>query len=372
MYQKFKGGLFIENYEFTYWDYLKCIGKYDELSIEDGQIVYTDFAEKTLSVCEEVEEYKIDNDIRKSDKKHDKIFKTIFQSKKEMANFLNHFLELNINSNELELQNPNFITKNYKYNQADILYKLKDREIYYLIEQQTCVDYSMSYRILNYCVETIRLATEDKIINNKYYKFPKVIPIVLYIGNNKWTASTSFADCEVNYPELNFNSLDTKFKLIDINNFEINDLLKLRTMVANTMILEKCKNNDEVIENLNKIRKNLANKKSEIKELKRIISYLYSDMKNIKDIINLIEESEVNETMSTVAERLREEYINKELEGISKGMTQGIAQGISQGISQIIKNMLNYNVPEKDIMKYAKINKEQFEKIKKEFENEKQ
>ena len=318
-----------------------------------------------MSVCEDEEEYQIDNNISRSDKKHDKIFKTLFYDKNEMANFLNYFFELNIEPNDLQLQNPNFITKNYKYNQADILYKLKDREIYYLIEQQTSVDYSMSYRILNYCVETIRLATENKVTNNKYYKFPKVIPIVLYIGNNKWTASTSFADCEVDYPELNFNSLEIKFKLIDINNFEINDLLKLKTMVANTMILEKCKNNDEVIKNLKKIIKNLDNKKTTIKELKQIISYLYSDMKNIKDIINLIEESEVKETMSTVAERLREEYINKELKGISKGITQGI----SQCISQIIKNMLHSGMLDSDILYYTKIDKKQFEKIKKEFEN---
>lgn len=220
--------------------------------IKDGTIVYTDSPESFLSVCEDEEEYQVDNDVRENDKKHDKIFKTLFYDKNEMANFLNYFFELNIESKDLELQNPNFITKNYKYNQADILYKLKDREIYYLIEQQTSVDYSMPYRILNYCVETIRLAIDGKNINNKYYKFPKVIPIVLYIGNTKWNASTSFADCEVEYPELNFNSLDTKFKLIDLNNFKIEDLLKLNTMVANAMILEKCKNNDEVIENLKK------------------------------------------------------------------------------------------------------------------------
>ena len=251
-----------------------------------------------MSVCEDEEKYQLDNDTTKSDKKHDKIFKTLLQNKKETAKFLNYFLELNINPNDLELQ------------------------------------------------------------------------IVLYIGNNKWTASTSFADCEVEYPELNFNSLDTKFKLIDINNFKINDLLKLKTMVTNTMILEKCKNNDEVIENLNKIIKNLDNKKTAIKELKQIISYLYSDMKNIKDIINLIEESEVNETMSTVAERLREEYKNERLIGISQGITQGITQGISQGITQIIKNMLNSGMSESDILYYTKIDKKQFEKIKKEFENE--
>src|SRR5699024_10854571 len=147
------------------------------------------------------------------DKKHDKIFKSLFHNKTEMSSFLFHFLGLHISPQNLELQNPDFITKNYKYNQADILYKLKDRDIYFLIEQQTHIDYSMPYRILNYCVETIRLAVENKYINNKYYKFPKVIPIVLYIGDTKWSGSTSFADCEVDFPELNFNSLETKFKL---------------------------------------------------------------------------------------------------------------------------------------------------------------
>ena len=319
-----------------------------------------------MSVCEDVEEYHVDDDDNKNDKKHDKIFKTLLQDKNEMAKFLNHFLGLNINPNNLELQNPNFITKNYKYNQADILYKLKDRNIYYLIEQQTRVDYSMAYRILNYCVETIRLAIKDENINNKFYKFPKIIPIVIYIGNNKWTASTSLSDCEVEYPEINFNSLETKFKLVDINNFEVAALLNLKTMIANTMILEKSKNNDEVVENLKKITKNLTNKRTEMKELKRIVSYLYENMKNIKEILNLIEESEDDENMSTVAERLKEEYINKELEGISKG----IAQGISQSISQIIKNMLLCNVSEKDIIRYTHVDKKQFKKIKKEFENE--
>ena len=74
--------------------------------------------------------------------------------------------------------------------------------------------------------------------------------------------------------------------------------------------------------------------------------------------------------MSTVAERLKEEYKNERLIGISQGISQGITQGISQGISQIIKNMLNYNVPEKDIIKYTKVKKQQLEKIKKELETE--
>ena len=116
--------------------------------------------------------------------------------------------------------------------------------------------------------------------------------------------------------------------------------------------------NDEVIENLKKILRNSTSKKTELIKLKQIITYLYSNINNIKQILNLIEESEVDETMSTVAERLREEYINKELNGISKG------------IAQIIKNMLDSGMSEYDILYHTKIDKKQFEKIKKEFKNE--
>ena len=64
--------------------------------------------------------------------------------------------------------------------------------------------------------------------------------------------------------------------------------------------------------------------------------------------------------MSTVAERLREEYKNERL------------IGISQGISQIIKNMLKAGMLESDIIYYTKIDKKLFNKIKKEIENETQ
>ena len=49
---------------------------------------------------------------------------------------------------ELELYNTNFITTNYNYRNADIVYKEKNREIYYLIEQQTYVESEMARNIV--------------------------------------------------------------------------------------------------------------------------------------------------------------------------------------------------------------------------------
>ena len=57
-------------------------------------------------------------------------------------------------------------------------------------------------------------------------------------------------------------------------------------------------------------------------------------------------------------------------DGLADGIRQGLSQGISQGISQIIKNMLNCNVPEEDIIRYTHVDKKEFNKIKKEYEKE--
>ena len=109
-----------------------------------------------------------------------------------MAKLIRYFLGTEIKQNELEIYNGEYITNNFKYKQSDIVYKVKGKEVYYLIEHQTNVNYSMAYRVLNYCVEIIRSVVENKEINRKNFEYPKVIPIVLYTGEKRWTASTSY------------------------------------------------------------------------------------------------------------------------------------------------------------------------------------
>ena len=57
-----------------------------------------------------------------------------------------------INVKNIEKYNSSFINKIYQNKEADIVYKLKNREIFFLIEHQSKVDYSMPKRILEYQV----------------------------------------------------------------------------------------------------------------------------------------------------------------------------------------------------------------------------
>lgn len=287
-----------------------------------------------------------------------------------MAQFISNFTKYRVKADEIENYSENYITKDFKYKQADIVYKIKEEQIYFLVEHQTRVDYSMPYRILNYCVEIIRSAVEENKINRATYKYPKVVPIVLYTGDAKWKASSSFALSQIYKEGYENEIIDLNYKLIDVNNYEVETLLQYKTLLGNAMILEKCKNSEEALECLKKILKNSKGK--DVEKLKRIIMYFYEEIeeKSKKEIIKIIEESECEENMSTLQERIGAEFRNERKigirEGLAQGLSQGLAQGLAQAIKQTIERMIKMNL-EDDIIKQATgAKKEEIERIRKE------
>ena len=95
-----------------------------------------------------LEQSGVQNDIQtKSVKqKHDKSFKEILSDKIEMSKFLEHFMEIKVKPKELEEQKNNYINKQFEKRESDIIYKIKDKEIYILVEHQSKVDKRMPKR----------------------------------------------------------------------------------------------------------------------------------------------------------------------------------------------------------------------------------
>ena len=289
-----------------------------------------------------------------------------------MANFLNNFIDYKVKAEDLQNYNPNYITKNFKYKQIDILYKVKGKQIFFLVEHQTKVDYSMPYRILNYCIEIIRSIVEDG-LNNRKKKYPIIMPIVLYTENNKWTAPICFIENQEKDENTDFKAIDSKYKLVDINKYGVKELLSKNTMLTNVMILEKCKNNEDVIECLRDIINNLKDDVQKEK-LKRIVLYLYKDIKqdDIEEMFKILEESESEVTMSTIRERISEEFrmekkkarelglaegraegmVEGREKGLEEGRAEGLTQGIIQGVAQTIANMIKMNLKD-EVIKQA-------------------
>ena len=347
--------------------------------IVNGEYPISNEEENTLCVGDESAEYILNDNMHKEskqgektgDKKHDKIFKDILQNKVEIAQFINKFADYDVREEELEIYNPNYITEKFEYKNADIVYKMKDKQIYFLIEHQTKVDYSISYRIFNYCLEIIRSVVQNKEINRMTYRYPRIVPIVVYAGNQKWNSSNSFAKLQEGESKNETDKIEVKYKLVDVNEYETEELLKENTMFANAMILEKCKNNEDVIKRLRLIIQNITSSR-QLQDLKRIVSYLYEseDETTRKEIIKIFDESECEEDMSTIAERIAKELATEKraarAEGISDGINEGISQGILQAVKQIVEQMIKMNFEDVTIKQVTGAKKSEIEKIRKE------
>ena len=292
------------------------------------------------------------------EKKHDKIFKEIFQDKEELRQFLSRYIGVEVESSNLEQCNTNFITPKYEYKNADIVYKEKNKEVYYLIEQQTKVDYDMPYRMLKYDVEIMDSARRGKETNRKDYENPLVVLIVLYTGNQKWTAKRRLTDTQTK-KQVKGSKTEIEYILIDINEYSIEELLKEGTKVSIALILEKSKKSEQVMDNVQKL---LDNKK-QLEYLEKLAKYMYKDLDN-EEINRIIERivkansEEGEEKMSTLRERLKAEYVGE--------YNKGVRVGINQNIIETIKKLVQENMTNQFIRRVTGYKEEEIEKIRKE------
>lgn len=152
----------------------------------------TNKKEELLKFVDQIEE---ENRKNKTiiDKRHDKIFKEILSNKEEAARFIYMTFNIFVRPEELELCNSEFRTKNNKVLEVDILYKVKRKQLFFLIEHQTKVDKYMVYRILNYQTEIINRFKPKKDENKTA---PMVMAAVIYTGKGKWTAKTNLGQLQ--------------------------------------------------------------------------------------------------------------------------------------------------------------------------------
>ena len=294
---------------------------------------------------------------RRINNEHDKIFRTVLDKKTEVSKFLNKFLGLNIKTEELEKYNSSYIDPKFKNKEADIVYRIKDKNIFLLIEHQTKIDKKMPIRLLEYSAAIIESAIED----TKYRPKPRVIPIVLYTGKTKWKIENETIEKQQFFKEVKL--IDGEFNLIDINDFSKKELLEDDIFITKMMLVEKCKDEIEMVQALEKIENKI--KEEDKSTFRRIVKEIWSlriGTENANKILEKIEEGSGN--MMAVMEMLlaeNEKYINI---GRQEGRQEGRLEGGKQKIKEIVQKMLAENFTKEMIMKITGLKKEEIEEIK--------
>lgn len=327
-------------------------------------------------IKEEKEKYEIEN-------VHDKLYKYLLSSPKEAKRLIQWYLKVEIEGN-LEKYNSSYITSQYKNKEADIVYKLEKREIYFLIEHQSTVDRTMPYRMLAYSMEILRDVTNKKDMKKKDYKFPLVVPIVLYTGKEKWDVKENIEEIQEKLKE--YKQKANTYKLIDVNRYTKEEIIEDDTIVLKVAMIERSKNEETVKENINKIYERILKETEEIKEehiekLIEVMKIIYRktiDKKVIEEIENKIEKG--GKDMEEIAEMIRKEVEEKmekkrvigikegKVIGIEEGKVIGIKEGkiigIEEGIKRIVKRMIKENIDINTICEITNLSKEEVERMK--------
>ena len=293
----------------------------------------------------------------------------VLDQKEEAVKFINKTLKLNIKKEEIEKYNSSFINKLFQNKEADIVYKIKDKNIFFLIEHQSKIDYSMPFRLLEYEVAIIRSAIDKSKIKNKSYKIPLVMPIVLYTGKQKWNANKYLERSQEKIQGLNIKI--GNYSLVDINNYTEKELLEDNTFISKMMLIEKSKNTEEIAKTLEKIINKTHKEDKEL--LKSIIEIFLEEKIGIQKSTELIRKLESeSDSMLAIVDMIRKEnqmYIDMgrkegKKEGKREGKKVGRIEGKKDTLREIAIKMLKKNLTEKEITEITGISKKELNNLK--------
>ncbi len=162
--------------------------------------------------------------------------------------------------------------------------------------------------------------TPKKIRERKDFRFPPIIPIVLYNGKNNWTAAKSFKDIVAQsslFPEY---ILDFQYILIDVNRYNEKELLKVGNLMSSIFYMEQNRNTYEIIERLEKLAYTLDGLDDDgFQAFKSWINKIVCQglpkgkQEKISEILNKSEE--VDSMISNVTKAIREDRKKSKREG---------------------------------------------------------
>ena len=318
---------------------------------------------------------------------HDKIIKKILENKKEAADFINRAIKLRepIKFDDLINYNKEYITEFFEIKAVDVVYKFKNNNVFFLIEHQRKVDYSMPYRIFEYKSEILKSNVDRERIKQKNYKAPLIIAVVIYTGSGNWKVPQNLLQvqeqCTTYLKEqLGINSF---YVLEDVNKYSNQELLESNNFLEKIFLLEKSKNEEEVKENFIKIIEKLQEEEKQGKITKEEKEEFEKNI--IRILLPKISEEEIKEQLQKVEKinkkgrgqmyglavcdmLARENRImrkNSEKIGERRGEKRGKELGKKNGIIQVATNMLKAKMNHSIIKNMTGLTDEEIERINK-------
>ena len=291
------------------------------------------------------------------------MFKKILELPKEVESAIRKVVDLEqYEKLEIESVRNEFVTEDYKGKQVDVLYKLKGKEVYFLIEHQSKNDQYMPFRILDYEMQIMNHSFRKRNYKGKFQA--KIIAIVIYTGVGKWRVPQSILEIQEQFgyklkPNQNYLGIG-EYNVIDVNNYTKEELLEEGTLLSKVLLIEKVRKEGELLDVLDEIIK--RTKENEIGIMIGIFRYVL-----VKDLgkeasekyIKILKEGGRKDMLESMY-ALREDRRKTLLKSEKRGEKRGEIRGEKIGIIKTAQNMFKENIDIGLIEKITGLNRKEF------------
>lgn len=292
--------------------------------------------------------------------RHDKGYKDLLSSKRAFLELLRAFVKKDwvsqIDESSLIRTDNSYILQDFESKTADIVYRAKlghDEIVFYvLIALQSTVDFLMPFRLGSFMYEIWRdifRNTPKNIRRRKSFKFPPIVPIVLYNGTDRWGASQSFAGMVNRYECFREYIPDFEYILIDVNRYDEGELLRMGNLIGTVFYLDQKKDLEELIAALSKVVSTLRtlhpNDLESFKSWAKGVICRGLPLEKQVEISSIMDEvKEVEDMISNVTIAIRRGYNEARREGEERGEKRGEKRGEERGRAatkrEIVENWL--------------------------------
>lgn len=251
-------------------------------------------------------------------------------------------------------------------------YKLKDRNVYFVIEHQSTQDNEMPCRILEYETEIMRRCFIENGFKNKLYA--KVIAIVIYTGQGKWKQPKSIVKIQEKFgykvnPNENYSGLG-EYNIVSIDECTNKELLEEETFLIKAILIEKAREEKELIDVLEKIIPMIKNdEKADMIAILRYILVKDLGKEKAQKYIKILEGGiDMSGFVNTLRED-RERTIKKarkegkeegKVEGIKEGRIEGRKEGKIEEAFRVAKSMVKEKIDISIVEKITGLKRNQF------------
>lgn len=253
------------------------------------------------------------------------------------------------NLDKIKLYNTKFVTPEFKYFEADVLYEvpLKNGKGLFMMhcEHQSSIDANMPLRVWQYLFGVLA----DFRQNHPKEPLPVIWPIILYTGYREYSASTDFFEMFDENKELAQQFMLNEFKLVDVRRLPDSDIRKHKLFGLTEFAFKHKWTQDfkrVIDEQMQWMSVEVSDHK--YKNYARMLAtYIISEYKkgSVELIIEAAEQY-LDETLSEDVMTIADQLIAKgKQEGMQKGMQEGMQKGEKAAARKIARSLIKQGLP---------------------------